>query len=1103
MRLILTITLCFIVASLMGQMLPVKNYNTKDGLTQNQILDIYKDKEGFIWFLTQGGASKFDGRHFENYTIANGLTENALSRMYDDDGILYFIGSESFSVMDNNHSFRYDQNYFSTEFKEEIIDIATESDSNYINVYVTTSREIRKYNHNSKSFDSILNFEGMGIDVDESVSVIFLTKEIIQLYVTREAKTYSYMIDLGKKEFVEWHKKNFATSYNEDDYSGFIQYGDSVYFHYIVDSDTKMNVWTYCNPGKGIFKEFLKTTDSDFIHTWDKNEIFHDYKDRVWMYDKNGVLYAFDLRTLKIEKLKTRIRHKIFKDAVIRNALVFSNELLFSSSEGLFSCDLATGDTRLYTTSNGFSNNNINVMFIDREENIWLGTNGAGIDKMNRGKISNYTIINGLPSSGTNNIVEGKDGSYWVSTDDGIARIMKDGSIKTYNTGDGITHNDAWALDIDHNNVIWVGTYNGGIHSFNGRKFVNRVPRELDESTSYVTEIFTDSDGSVWAQRDDKMIKFYGNRYKVYDLGEDYGIYQIEEDKDGYLWMASADKGLIQMNKQGQILNEYSPDSKYFTSTMVGLVSIDEENIWCATYGEGIAVFNKKSKTYTEMIKEPFENAEIIKSLVKDDNGHIWIGTINGIYEYDGERYTYYSEVDGMIANATRTTGAYKDREGKLWFSSSFGVMTIDPEVVVIDTIPPVVILTNFAADKGVPEKLSDEEYVFNYDNNNLTFEFIALDYKNPENVRFQYQLLNFDSFWSDKTEERKIRYTNLNAGHYVFMLKAIDMSGNESEVLRIPLKVNPPFWKTIWFILFEIAAAVLIVIAIFRQRTKALQKRTEELEKEVSVRTAEVKEKNEQIMSSIRYSERIQHAFLPQQERINQQYSECFVCYKPRDIIAGDFYWSTEIDDYDFLVVVDCTGHGVPGALLSVIGHMLLTEIIRQERIFDPAEILLKMHQDMQRILKQTNDNAEAIDGMEVCLVRLDKNRNSLCFAGAGRPLYAVRKRNGHIEFDTIKCSRKGIGGRSRKKERKYSNTDITLENNDIFYLTTDGYVDQANSDNKKFGSRKLKDLLVSLYERDMSIQSEKINKALSRHKGSEKQRDDITIVGIRIKKD
>lgn len=705
------------------------------------------------------------------------------------------------------------------------------------------------------------------------------------------------------------------------------------------------------------------------------------------MYDKKGSVYAFDLTTLETEKLKTKVNHRVFKNAVVRNALVFSDEILFSSSEGLFSCNLETGVTLLYTTSNGFSNNNMNVMFIDREENIWLGTNGAGIDKMNRGKISNYTVINGLPSSGTNNIVEDKAGSYWVSTDDGIARIMKDGTIRTYGTEDGLTHNDVWAMDIDHDYNVWAGTYNGGINSFNGRRFVNRVPPELQESTSYITEIFTDSDGSVWVQRDDKMIKFNGNKYKIYDFGEDYGIYQIEEDKDGYLWMASADKGLIQMNKQGQIINEYSPDPKFFSSTMVGVVSIDDDNFWCATYGEGIAVFNKKAKSYTRMIQEPFTNSEIIKSLVKDDKGHIWIGTINGIYEFDGENYTYYSEVDGMIANATRTTGAYKDKEGELWFSSSFGVMRIDPEVVVVDTIPPVVVITNFSSDKGIPERKDDSDYIFSFDNNNITFEFIALDYKNPENVRFQYQLLNFDSFWSDKTEETKIRYTNLNAGRYIFMLKAIDMYGNESEVIRIPLRVKPPFWLTIWFILFEIAAAVLIVIAIFRHRTKALQKRTAELEKEVTIRTAEVKEKNEQIMSSIRYAERIQHAFLPQKDRIELQYTECFIYYKPRDIIAYDFYWSTEIDDYDFLVVVDCTGHGVPGALLSVIGHMLLTEIIRQERIFDPSEILLKMHQDMQRVLKQTKDNAEAIDGMEVCLVRLDKNRDKLCFAGAGRP--------------------------------------------------------------------------------------------------------------------
>lgn len=272
-----------------------------------------------------------------------------------------------------------------------------------------------------------------------------------------------------------------------------------------------------------------------------------------------------------------------------------------------------------------------------------------------------------------------------------------------------------------------------------------------------------------------------------------------------------------------------------------------------------------------------------------------------------------------------------------------------------------------------------------------------------------------------------------------------------------------------------------------------SLEAYSENLEQTVNERTRELRNKNEQLISSIRYAQRIQNATLPSPEDLVSTFSHAFVVYMPRDIVSGDFFWFSINQNQALIAVVDCTGHGVPGALLSMMGHSLLNQIINQQGISSPALILEHLDERIRAALRQ-EQGADSTDGMELCLCRFDADSKKLSFAGSRRPLYLVRDGN-LIEH---KGDRRAIGGRPRPNAPDFTQKDIQLQSGDRIYLTTDGYADQASPMGKKYGSRRLKSLLQSLSEQPFSQHKQALINTMRTHRGSHVQVDDITLLGM-----
>ncbi|OHX66883.1 tetratricopeptide repeat protein [Flammeovirga pacifica] len=276
-----------------------------------------------------------------------------------------------------------------------------------------------------------------------------------------------------------------------------------------------------------------------------------------------------------------------------------------------------------------------------------------------------------------------------------------------------------------------------------------------------------------------------------------------------------------------------------------------------------------------------------------------------------------------------------------------------------------------------------------------------------------------------------------------------------------------------------------------------------------------EIDNKNKSITDSIRYAQTIQRAILPSNAKIQTGLLENFVFFKPKDIVSGDFFWFSKIDETMnklsfnksdieervFIAALDCTGHGVPGGFMSMIGNTLLNEIINQKGIYDPSKILDMLNEGVIHALHQENKSND--DGMDVCLVMIEKSisgESKLVFSGAKRSLYI--KEPGGTELLEIKGDNKSVGGVHRRKSSKvsFTNREIEVKQGSSIFLTTDGLQDQNDKAGRKFGKVKLTELLYENADKPMLEQKSALENALNEHMGDIPQRDDITVLGIRL---
>jgi serine phosphatase RsbU (regulator of sigma subunit) len=358
------------------------------------------------------------------------------------------------------------------------------------------------------------------------------------------------------------------------------------------------------------------------------------------------------------------------------------------------------------------------------------------------------------------------------------------------------------------------------------------------------------------------------------------------------------------------------------------------------------------------------------------------------------------------------------------------------------------------------------------------------------------YKLDGYDKKWSEWTTETKKEYTNLPEKEYVFRVKAKNVYNHQSIEATYAFSVLPPWYRTIWaFLLFGLLGLTLvyfIVITYTRYLRAVIREKTAEIREQKD----EIEKQNEEITASIKYAERIQKAVVPSYERASELLPEHFVLWRPRDIVSGDFWWMTQKNGKVVIVAADCTGHGVPGAFVSMLGVSFLNEIVNKMEHIKANEILNQLRYHVKTTMKQTGKEGEAKDGMDLALVVLDLSNQKIQYAGAYNPLYLIRKGE-LIEF---KADRNPIGIYIKELD-SFTNHDIEVQKGDTLYIFSDGFVDQFGGEKgHKFKSKQFKELLLSIQKNPMLEQEMILDQTIDEWRGNFEQVDDIIIVGIRI---
>jgi serine phosphatase RsbU (regulator of sigma subunit) len=275
-------------------------------------------------------------------------------------------------------------------------------------------------------------------------------------------------------------------------------------------------------------------------------------------------------------------------------------------------------------------------------------------------------------------------------------------------------------------------------------------------------------------------------------------------------------------------------------------------------------------------------------------------------------------------------------------------------------------------------------------------------------------------------------------------------------------------------------------------------------MEGEVNLRTAEIEkqkivleDKNLKITDSINYAQRIQQAILPSQEMISAILPNSFIFFKPKDIVSGDFYWAHAINKHEILfAAVDCTGHGVPGAFMSIMGYNLLEQIVKENKIYQPALILSELSKLVVNSLKQTDAIGSVKEGMDIALCKINYKNLELEYAGAHNSLNLIR--NGILT--ETKANQRSIGI-STTSSVQFHNHKIKLEKGDCVYIFSDGYADQFGGQlNQKFFYQPFRELLVDIHKLSMEKQEKKLEKVISQWKGEREQTDDMLVIGVKI---
>lgn len=1030
-----------------GQKYFFDNYGINDGLSTQKVYTLLQDSRDYIWLGTANGVSRFDGSKFENFTTRDSLAPGGVRSIIEDS-----LGYIWFGHLNGGLS-RYNGQIFE---KAGFDSIKVSGDINGIE---QIDNKIWFTSHRDGALMTDFPVKDIRhIRAKQFVGKDGLSDQVFGCTVNKE-KSFFCIADVGLRKFNTGEKK----------FENYRMPHLTTYFNAIcLLSDSKGNIWFGTYNG-GLYKYIMSESRMEFIdlpkmgiHSNTVNCLTEDTRGRVWIGTWGGGVVVSD-----------------------------------------------GGSFRSFNESNGLAASNIYDIIEDVEGNILIADQSNGLTIFKGDAFVTISGEENLPDPNVNSICEDKNGAMWFGTNKGLSRYRQ-GSAEApviYNNSNSSIFDDVRFIRADKDGNLWIGANEGGVVEFDVQKsrFVSHP--EINSSLyigGQVKAMEIDRQNNLWIGTPDGVAvgTINGQNFTRYNFMDSLMVTVITAlhcDQNGDMWIGTelmgGKPGLLKYTARDKKFKKIQP----LTGVIPRALATDKNGtLWIGTT-EGVKAFRNDS-IVTAITSSDGLLSDVVNLIQIGDDGSVYIGTNSGLNRYfpDSKRIFSYTERNGFPGIETKSNAVFRSGNGDLWFGTANGVTQLVPGKASTEQIEPLTHIMGLKVNYASHEMVSGMK--LSYRERTVVFDYNSICLTNPDVVRYQVKLDGADNDWQPVTDQTKATYPSLAPGKYTFMVKARNSQGIwNREPITFSFVVKPPFYKTWGFILAMIIIGFLSVVAYINIRERNLKKEKIILEEKVEERTAEVvqksmeiEEKNRDITASIRYAERIQRAMLPRED----MFSDTFVLFMPKDIVSGDFYWMYDNGDHQFIAVCDCTGHGVPGAFMSIIGHNSLHKVVREYGIIRPSAILDQLNTEVLKALMQRNE--ETInDGMDMSLIAFDRKKFTVSFAGAYNPLYLVR--NGEVMV--YRADRFPIGMTAISEKKSFTNQEVVIQPGDMLYMCSDGYADQFGSpDVKKYKSGNVKKLLAEIWSLPVEEQRKRLEDEILSWRGNLPQVDDILFVGTRI---
>ena len=1036
-----------------AQTFNMSKYNNATGLPQNYVYSISQDNNGYMWIATAEGLSKYDGMHFTNYFTKDSLADDFVHKLLIDvDGNIWCgHGNGSFSIFDGKIFTKIIIPEASAPIKDMCIDDkgniwAIEQNKGLIKISpdhsVKTFFDRKKYGRKIYSSIAAINSRTLLVGTTDGLYTVKTDNDGVPkkpVSVDEVAPTSINVIKLIAD-------KTFFIGTDEGGIYKYTSSGDVTKLAY-GSNDCQNN--PACNYS---IQDIVKDTDGDFyIATWG-----------------NGI------KRLQIDE----------KNSIVTEVMTIDE-------------------------NNGLGNSYIKEMIIDREGIFWFATYGAGAIAW----VNNYFSLYRLEDLGfqrnkvNTSVLIGS--TLWMGLDNGILNLdincMQ--NCAYFDARQGLPQNaniTSFCHDTFEKRLL-VGTESDGIfykhddenkfHQFNFSS--TRLGQKINDIKVDANNIYIATQGGFYTYNRQKSIS---TLYTTVEGLPHNNINFIYIDDLGQIWLGPKDSGITLFVK-----NEF--EVHRLSDTPINVAGIAQDNnkrLWLATYNKGVLCYADDSIITISSNEGLGKN--YCYSIASDTQNRIWICHQPGLSCID------LNTGNIRIFNATNNMGAEfcnanVSTNGDIWFSSEKGVVRYMPNYDKRSAIEPILNFTSIQiSGKTVPAD-TDIELPYPYDGKpvKFKFEFIGISFKDPQNVKYEYCLEDgkSDDEWISLGTQRHKEFDYLPDGKYTLHIRAFNSDGVLSEKqLSIKINIASPFWKTIWFPIILVIIVGLLIRFITKWRERKLMEQKRLLESEVANQTillrrqnAVIERKNKDITDSINYAKRIQTAILPSSQSLNDfGFTDTFIYFRPRDIVSGDFYWFNRFDDTLVLCCGDCTGHGVPGAFMSMIATTIINDITRSVNIKKPSEILEEIDRELKKMLNK-NQSIESQDGMDCTLLLINLKTYDIITSAARRPVYYFTNNR----LNEIKGTRRSIG--DHRNGNPFIDTEFKLNKGDSLYLNSDGFSDQFGGEKgDKYTATKFKQMLENMFTLTSEEQCKHLESNFIEWKGNYEQIDDVIVIGIKI---